>query len=245
MQLRMPYHISGAASDGFVCVRSVNAGGQSAGLACAGLSVPALPAVPVTLSVTKSGAGSGSVTGNGINCGATCSQSVTPGTPITLTAAPAAGSSFAGWSGACFGTGSCVVTVTAATSVTATFNLLPVTLSVTKSGAGSGSVTGNGINCGATCSQSVTPGTPITLTAAPAAGSSFAGWSGACFGTGSCVVTVTAATSVTATFNLLPVTLSVTKSGAGSGSVTGNGINCGATCSQSVTPGTPITLTAA
>ena len=163
-----------------------------------------------TLSVTKSGTGTGTVTSTpaGINCGASCSQSFTPGTAVTLTAAPAAGSTFAGWSGACSGTGPCAVTVNAATSVTATFTATPVTLTVTKNGTGTGTVTSSpaGINCGATCSQSVTPGTAVTLTATPAAGSTFAGWSGACSGTGTCTVTVNAATSVTATFNLLPVT---------------------------------------
>ena len=102
-------------------------------------------------------------------CGADCSESVTDGTPLTLTTAPAAGSTFAGWSGACSGTGTCTLTVTAATTVTATFNttltpvtttLTPVTLSVTKSGPGTISSAPAGIiNCGATCSQSVTPGT--------------------------------------------------------------------------------------
>ena len=251
MQLRVPYHTSGTASSGFVCVQSVNSAGPSAGQSCASLLVPAPPAAPLTLSITKSGTGSGTVTGNpaGISCGTACSQSVTPGTAITLTATPAAGSSFAGWSGACSGTGTCAVTVNAATTATATFNLVPVTLSVTKSGAGSGTVTGNPagiINCGAICSPSVTPGTAIALTATPVAGSSFAGWSGACSGTGTCAVTVNAATSLTATFNLLPMTLSVTKSGTGSGTVTSSpaGIDCGTTCSQPVTPGTAITLTA-
>src|SRR5438093_768142 len=42
---------------------------------------------------------------------------------VTLTATPASGSTFTGWSGGgCSGTGSCSVTVTAAVSVTATFN---------------------------------------------------------------------------------------------------------------------------
>jgi hypothetical protein len=41
-QLRMPYHASGAAIDGFVCVRSANAAGQSsADHACAAVPVPA------------------------------------------------------------------------------------------------------------------------------------------------------------------------------------------------------------
>src|SRR5207245_5402868 len=58
----------------------------------------------------------------GINCGATCSASFASGTSVTLTAVPASGSVFGSWSGAgCSGTGSCVVTMNAAQSVTATF----------------------------------------------------------------------------------------------------------------------------
>src|SRR5439155_14993623 len=77
------------------------------------------------LSVVSAGNGSGTVTSNpaGISCGTTCSASFLSGTVVTLTAAAAAGSTFAGWSGACVGTGTCSVTMTAAKSVTATFNL--------------------------------------------------------------------------------------------------------------------------
>ena len=79
----------------------------------------------VTLSVAKSGSGAGTVTSApaGINCGATCSRSFALGTALTLTATPAAGSVFAGWTGGCSGTGSCAVTVNATTTATATFNL--------------------------------------------------------------------------------------------------------------------------
>jgi Divergent InlB B-repeat domain/Cep192 domain 4 len=46
LQLRMPYHTSGAASSGFICIRSANAGGQqSADQSCNVLSVPARPVV--------------------------------------------------------------------------------------------------------------------------------------------------------------------------------------------------------
>jgi hypothetical protein len=44
LQLRVPYHVTGAATSGFVCVASVNASGQqSADLACNTLAVPARP----------------------------------------------------------------------------------------------------------------------------------------------------------------------------------------------------------
>jgi hypothetical protein len=75
-----------------------------------------------TLNVSKTGSGAGYVTGNGINCGKDCSESYASGTSVTLTATPTAGSSFAGWSGACSNaSGACNVVMTAAQSVTATF----------------------------------------------------------------------------------------------------------------------------
>jgi aryl-phospho-beta-D-glucosidase BglC (GH1 family) len=159
------------------------------------------------LTVTRAGAGSGTVTSSpsGINCGSTCTANYSSGTSVTLTAAAASGSTFAGWSGACTGTGICTVSMTAARSVTATFNssVTAFTLSVTKAGAGGGTVTSSpsGIDCGSLCSANYSSGTSITLSAAAASGSTFAGWSGACTGTGACTVSMTAARSVTATFN--------------------------------------------
>lgn len=209
-----------------------------------------------TLTVTKAGTGTGTVTSApaGINCGATCVGSFASSTQVTLTAAPAAGSTFTGWSAPCQGTGTCVVTITAATTVTATFALSAnnFTLTITKNGTGTGTVTSTpaGINCGATCSGSFASGTQITLTATPATGSTFAGWSGnnSCEGTGTCTVTITAATTVVATFTQSAnnFTLTVTKAGTGTGTVTSTpaGINCGATCSGSFASGTQITLTA-
>ena len=77
------------------------------------------------LTVQKSGAGTGTVAGSGIDCGATCDVMLDEGTTATLTATPAAGSKFTGWGGACAGTGNCVVTVNAATSISATFTKSP------------------------------------------------------------------------------------------------------------------------
>jgi hypothetical protein len=148
----------------------------------------------------------------GINCGNDCSESYVVGTFVTLTASPASGSTFAGWSGACTGTGSCTVSMTTARNVTATFNSTSggggggtssYSLSVSRNGTGTGTVTSNpsGVSCGSDCSQSYSSGTSVNLTASPASGSTFAGWSGACTGTGSCTVSMTTARTVTATFN--------------------------------------------
>src|SRR3990172_7231143 len=183
-----------------------------------------------------------------VRAGTGCSEPYPNGTAVTLTATPAAGSTFGGWSGGgCTGTGSCTVTMTAARTVTATFNLQNFTLTVTKAGTGSGTVASMpaGISCGTDCSEPYPNGTAVTLTATPAAGAVFGGWSGGCTGIGSCTVTMTVARSVTATFNVQTFTLTVTKAGTGSGTVasTPAGISCGTDCSQPYASGTAVTLT--
>ena len=83
-----------------------------------------------TLSVVKSGTGQGTVTSmdGAINCGSTCSAPYYDEQPVTLTAAPSAGSNFMGWQNCDSSFGfSCTVTMTAARSVTAVFNI-PVAL---------------------------------------------------------------------------------------------------------------------
>ncbi len=78
---------------------------------------------PETLTVSLAGAGTGSVTDTSlqINCPSTCSSTYGQGAVVTLTATPSASSTFFGWNGACSGTGTCVVTMSSAESVTATF----------------------------------------------------------------------------------------------------------------------------
>jgi hypothetical protein len=78
-----------------------------------------------TLTVTKAGSGSGTVTSipPGIDCGATCSAFYNINTLVTLNAVANPGSTFAGWSGACLGTGACEVTLNVSKSVTATFGI--------------------------------------------------------------------------------------------------------------------------
>lgn len=156
----------------------------------------------LTVTVSRSGAGSGSVVSApaGIDCGGDCTEVYPAGTSVTLTATAMAGSMFVGWSGgACTGTGTCMVATTA--SVTATFALAHQ-LSVTMNGNGKGTVKSfpAGIDCGTDCAELYEQGTEVTLTATPAAGSYFAGWSGACTGTGACKLDMTAARVVAATF---------------------------------------------
>ncbi len=76
-----------------------------------------------TLTVTKSGTGSGTVTSSpsGIICGTDCTETYTNGTSVTLTPISDAGSTFAGWSGD-VDCSDGVVTMDADKTCTATFN---------------------------------------------------------------------------------------------------------------------------
>jgi Divergent InlB B-repeat domain len=76
-----------------------------------------------SLSIAKTGTGSGSV-----SCGGgACPSTYPDGTQVILAASAAAGSTFTGWSaGGCSGTGVCVVTLHANTTVAANFDANPV-----------------------------------------------------------------------------------------------------------------------
>ena len=91
----------------------------------------ASPTTSYNLAVAKSGSGTVTNSTGSINCGSTCSGSFTSGTSVTLTATPASGSYFYGWSGACSGTTPCVVTINAAKDVTATFKTAPFVATTT------------------------------------------------------------------------------------------------------------------
>ncbi len=102
-----------------------NASGAPHAVAVSGTGVAGTAApIAYTLAVAKAGAGTGTVVSNpaGISCGAICSANFTSATSVALTATPASGSTFAGWSGACSGVNACNVTMDAVRNVTATFN---------------------------------------------------------------------------------------------------------------------------
>jgi FG-GAP repeat/Divergent InlB B-repeat domain len=130
------------------------------------------------------------------------------GTSISITPTPNSASNFTNWtngtgsvSANCGNaTGACTFTLTGNTSITANFNL-PM-LNVVLAGTGVGTVTSTniaGINCGATCTAPFNKGATVTLAAA---GDGFSGWSGdGCSGSGTCMVTVNADSTIIATFN--------------------------------------------
>ena len=210
------------------------------------------------LSVSSDGTGSGTITSSpsGINCGNTCSATFPAGTQVSLTPNPASGSVLASWNGDCSGAGVCLILISSVTpqSAVATFNSEnsnTISLTVSLSGLGNGSVTSapSGINCGSNCAASFPPGTQVSLTAVPEDGSVFAGWSGGgCSGTGVCAVLSQSPESVSAAFNLASYPLAVSVSGNGEVTSSPAGIDCKAgnlgDCSASFTPGTTVGLTA-
>jgi len=239
-----------AAACGQVQVVPDDAGGVDGLAPDAVVDTDAPSATPI-VTIVRTGTASGTVVGSvgGLDCGTSCAAPVALGTVVVLTATPAAGASFAGWTGPCSGSApSCSFPVTADVTVGATFTVTRHTVGLTLVGNGTGSVASSpaGLACPGVCSTTVEHGTQLTLTATSQAGSLFLGWSGAsCSGTGSCTVVVDGDVQLNAAFALTQ-SLVVTRSGTGSGNVASApaGIACGADCSETYPPGTPVTLTA-
>lgn len=206
-----------------------------------------------TLTVTEKGLGGGEVTSSpaGIECGATCSAGFVKGTAVTLTGSPASKALPPTWSGCDSVTGEdkCLVTMSTAKSVTATFDPSEFALEVELAGLGSGKVTSSpaGIECGATCGAEFEHGSLVTLKGISGANTNPAvQWAG-CDSVdleGRCLVTMSAARTVTATFDLVERQLTVQKLGSGTGTVTAapSGISCGVTCQASYSHGTTVVL---
>jgi hypothetical protein len=203
--------------------------------------------ITYALAVERDGTGGGTVASDpaGIDCGTSCDAVLEIGTVVTLTATPDPTSTFAGWSGGgCSGDLTCTVTMDGARSVTATFTRVTYALTVATTGGGTVTSAPAGITCGATCTAAYVAGTVVTLSAVADATATFAGWSGACSGTGACTVTMDGAEAVSARFTF---PLAVSRAGTGGGTVTSAplGISCGATCAWTYDAGTFVRLTAA
>jgi uncharacterized repeat protein (TIGR02543 family) len=203
------------------------------------------------LTVTVNGTGAVTSTPAGISCGSTCSASFAANAPVTLSAAPAAGAIFAGWSGACAAAGTnttCAVTMSQAQSVGASFAAGgQYVLSITGGPGGTVTTTPGAIDCGTRCIAGFAAGTTVSVVARPSPGYQFTGWSGACTGTNTCDLTMNANASVQATFAALaPGQHALTVSDFGSGTITSApaGISCGTICSAVFAAGTSVSLSA-
>ena len=226
------------ASDGSFYGTTVNGGAHADG------TVYRFDPTGRTLSVTVNGAGSVTSTDGLINCPGTCSHIYAHNANVTLNASPAQGAAFAGWTGACTGTGSCQLVMTQDRVVTAAF--LPLyTLTVTATGNGSVTSTDGFINCPGNCTHNYLANTQVQLNANPDQGYGLSVWGGACGGNSpTCFVDMNANLTVSATFTQSSYTLTVSPSGQGAITSTDGFINCPGTCSHTYLSLTPVTLNA-
>ncbi len=227
---------------------------------------------PVThsLTVALAGSGTGVVTSapTGITCGSTCTGTYDVGTTVTLTATPTSGATLANWSGGgCSGNGVCIVTVSQATTVTATFTAPPAFPPSMASPAPGSTLTSTTVTfIGGTTPQDIahslwvgtTSGSnnlhvgPMTgntqvVSGLPTSGTIYVRyWTTDDPNTSNGAAWVF--TEHTYTMNVAPVThlLTVSSAGSGTGVVTSSpaGITCGSTCTGSYDAGTTVTLTA-
>ena len=216
---------------------------------------------PKALTVAKAtGTGKGTVKATGLTCEADCASTAVKYTggdggkklpaKVVLTEIPAAGSSFAAWTG-CeeIVEGKCVVTTSSAKEVTARFSALAnKTLTVAQEGTGVGTISSKpkGVKCATACTSAVASlpeGTTVLLTAKAASGSKLSSWSGCESETkseleGTCTVKMSAAKEVKAVFGgtakaiLNPKVLTVSKAGTGYGTVKATGLTCEVACTS-------------
>ena len=140
-------------------------------------------------------------------------SSVTPPSNSTATSTLTVSASSGAPASACPGSGNFTITATSGTlnqNISPCVVVTPVTggftLTVSVTGAGSVSSSPSGVGCPGTCFVNYTSGTNVTLTETPGISQTFISWGGACSGTGSCVVAMTAAQSVTAAFSSIGFT---------------------------------------
>ena len=268
-----PVTLQASASTGYTFVNwtGVTCAGGATSPTCAFVLKANTTATPnfrarTLVTVVKDGAGLGTVTSTGINCGADCSEPMFDGKPVILRAAPAVGSHFVAFGGACVsGTTSCTfVPAGDSQNVSATFALNRHALVVVNRLNGS-VVSTNPLpdafvyDCGNThtdCADTLDYGTPVTLHATPVAGFVFVNWTGiTCLGAATnttCSFALKANTTVTPNYRA-GTTVGLLKGGNGQGTLTATGtlspatVSCGPACSSSsfvAFDGKPVTLRA-
>ncbi|WP_062058101.1 InlB B-repeat-containing protein [Cellvibrio sp. OA-2007] len=216
------------------CTASANTGysftgwsGDCSGGSCVLTSVASAKTVTANFSLNSysiSGSASPSAGGS-----VSCDGSVSHGSNGSCIATANTGYTFNGWTGCPSASGNnCSFTnVTSSQSVTANFTINSYSLTAVANPIDAGSVT---------CTSPVNHGNSASCTANPAAGYRLKEWAGACTGSSCAIASVTANSSVTATFELLPTySVSTSVSPAGAGFVT---------CSKDVMEGGTATCTA-
>ena len=152
----------------------------------------------VPLALTIDGAGGVFSDLPGVICVQSCTTQWDPGSKVQLTAVPATGQRFIGWSGTCAGPGTCALSLTGAAAVTAHFGPSRVPFHLAIAGRGT-------VACTPKCRSTAAAGRPLLLRAKPAAGWAFLRWTGACKGTSpTCRPSTESAVSVRATFTKKP-----------------------------------------
>jgi hypothetical protein len=155
------------------------------------------------LDIIKAGEGSGIVESSpgGFSCGDNCVGIFPYNMIVALTATSEERSVFDGWSGGCKGNGNtCVVKITKASVVTATF-ARSLELSVSIHGHGTVTSSPKGIICEHSCSAMVKENTVVKLKVKAATDSIFLGWTGCTASAGaSCTIAMDQAQYASATF---------------------------------------------
>ena len=133
-------------------------------------------------------------------CAQPCTLELDSGLSASLAAAPRAGARFVRWRGACSGTGPCNVTLDASRNVTAVFGPSTFRLTVGVGGRGKVSSVPARLSCPGSCAATFKADSSVRLRASASPGFRFVAWTGACRGSGPCVVKMSVNRSVRATF---------------------------------------------
>jgi uncharacterized repeat protein (TIGR02543 family) len=136
-----------------------------------------------------------SVSGSGMTSPAAGTHTYAAGTSVQVTAIPASGAAFTGWSGDASGTSNPVtIAMNGNKSLAASFSAQSYSLDI--------AVSGNGTTSPAAGTHSYAAGASVQVTAAPASGAAFTGWSGAASGTSNPVtIAMNGNKSLTANFS--------------------------------------------